>query len=438
MSSPARSRAASSLTSRLRALGAGATLLHVGAHPDDEQSALIARVSLGDGAHAAYWSATRGEGGQNAVGAERGEALGIIRTWESLAARRFDGGEVLYGPFYDFGYSKRGAETLARWGRDRLVDEIVRAIRVVRPQVVVSRWSGGPGDGHGHHQAIGLVIEEAFDAAGEPARGPSLPSWSPVRLYRSLAGDWQAGEEDAAGGDASADGDVWIDAGEIEPESGRTFEELAREGCNRHRSQGFALLPRPGSARYGYRLLRGPADGGEGFFAGIDTSLAALCDRAGEPSPAIADALNRAQKAAQRAYESFHPHRPRAVIAALAEGLAALGEAESAARRDGALIREIRRRRAAFAAVVADCSGIRVEASAAAPRATPGSTLPVIVRVWGAAGARVRLEAPAGFAVAEGPSTGAEEPETGGPRRFEVRIPVDAAFSVPYWLRESR
>ena len=129
---------------QLRSLPVAGTVLHVGAHPDDEDSGLIAFLSRGLGLRTVYWSATRGEGGQNQLGSERGEALGIIRTWESLEARSLDGGEVLYGPFFDFGFSKTGQATLAKWGREDLTKEIVRAIRSIRPQVVVSRWSGVP------------------------------------------------------------------------------------------------------------------------------------------------------------------------------------------------------------------------------------------------------------------------------------------------------
>src|SRR5579871_5480652 len=93
-----------------------------------------------------------------------GDALGIYRTWESLAAREIDGGESLYGPFFDFGFSKNGAEAAAKWGRERLVKEIVRAIRLVQPQVLVARFTGETSDGHGHHQAIGSATLDAFDA----------------------------------------------------------------------------------------------------------------------------------------------------------------------------------------------------------------------------------------------------------------------------------
>src|ERR687895_589428 len=145
------------LAYRLRALPMGAAVVHVGAHPDDEEAGLMAYLSRGMGARTVYWSATRGEGGQNRTGSERAEALGILRTWESMDARSLDGGEVLYGPFYDFGFSRSGEDALERWERQSVVREVVRAIRMVQPQVLVSRWSGEPADGHGQSQAVGNV-----------------------------------------------------------------------------------------------------------------------------------------------------------------------------------------------------------------------------------------------------------------------------------------
>ena len=139
----------------LKRLGNVATVLHLGAHPDDEDSGLLVYVSRKLGGRAVYWSATRGEGGQNIVNSYRDEALGLFRTWESLSAREIDGGECLFGPFIDFGFSKDARDTFAKWNRENMLREVVRAIRLVQPQVVVSRWAGTPEDGHGHHQAVG-------------------------------------------------------------------------------------------------------------------------------------------------------------------------------------------------------------------------------------------------------------------------------------------
>src|SRR5687767_13567298 len=143
----------------LRSIG---TVLHVGAHPDDEDAGLIALMARKYGARVVYWSATRGESGQNRIGTYSGVALGIYRTWESLAARAIDGGESLFGPFYDFGYCTTAEEAATRWGRHELLREIVRAIRLVQPQILVGRFSGDQTDGHGQHQAVGAATLAAF------------------------------------------------------------------------------------------------------------------------------------------------------------------------------------------------------------------------------------------------------------------------------------
>src|SRR4051794_5874683 len=173
------------LVYRLRGLRMIGNVLHIGTHPDDEDAGLMSFISRKYGARIAYWSATRGEAGQNRLGPYAGEALGIYRTWESLAARALDGGESLFGPFIDFGYSKDGEEATAKWGRQELVREIVRAIRLVQPHIVVARYKGDATDGHGQHQAIGSATSEAFDAAADPARFAELrlPVWQPFKLY---------------------------------------------------------------------------------------------------------------------------------------------------------------------------------------------------------------------------------------------------------------
>ena len=157
----------------VRGLGTASVVLHLGAHPDDEEGGMIAFVSQRYAARVVYWSATRGEGGQNRRGPERGEALGLVRTWESLEARAIDGGEVRYGPFYDFGFSKSGRRHAAALGHDAVVREIVRAIRAVQPQVVVSSVVGHRAGRARPPPGVGLAAREAFDAAGDPDRYPA-------------------------------------------------------------------------------------------------------------------------------------------------------------------------------------------------------------------------------------------------------------------------
>src|SRR5882724_6898838 len=140
------------------------SVLHTAAHPDDENNALLAYLARGVFARTAYLSATRGDGGQNLLGPELFEALGVIRTEELLAARRFDHAQQFFTPVYEFGFSKSSAEAFEKWGHEQMLGDFVRVIRQFRPEIIISAFTGTPQDGHGHHQAAGIVTQEAFKA----------------------------------------------------------------------------------------------------------------------------------------------------------------------------------------------------------------------------------------------------------------------------------
>jgi LmbE family N-acetylglucosaminyl deacetylase len=155
------------------------------------------------------------------------EALGVIRTEELLAARRYDRALQFFTPNYEFGYSKTADETLEKWGRDALVGDFVRVIRQFRPEVVISRFSGTPSDGHGHHQAAGIATMEAFAAAADPDLYPEYgPPWQAKKLYQSGGG---------RGGTTGAD--VRVNVGEYGAALGRSYHEVAMEGRSLHRTQ---------------------------------------------------------------------------------------------------------------------------------------------------------------------------------------------------------
>jgi len=171
-------------------------LLVIAAHPDDEDTSLLTLVARGMGGEAAYLSLSRGEGGQNLIGPELGVGLGLIRSRELLAAREIDGGRQLFTRAYDFGFTRSVDETLARWPREVLLEDAVRAIRRFKPQVVVSVFPPTAQAGHGQHQAAGVIAPEAFRAAGDPEAFPNLAReglspWQPQALYRSAGFDAQ-------------------------------------------------------------------------------------------------------------------------------------------------------------------------------------------------------------------------------------------------------
>jgi len=249
-------------------LGHTKRVLMVGAHPDDEDTELLTILVRGEGAEAAYLSLTRGEGGQNLIGPELGQALGLIRTEELLAARRVDGARQFFTRAYDFGFSKNLDDTWAHWPRDSVLKDVVRIVRRFRPQIVVPVFSGTPQDGHGQHQASAWAAIEAFRVAGDPTRFPELEreeglaAWTPQKLYRSTRFDTAATT-------------LTLDGGVLDPAVGKTFHQIAMESRSRHRSQDMGRLQDIGPSTVRLRLIEDrTGKGAAGLFAGIDTSVA--------------------------------------------------------------------------------------------------------------------------------------------------------------------
>jgi LmbE family N-acetylglucosaminyl deacetylase len=283
------------LAHELRMLGHYQRVLMIGAHPDDEDTELLTVLARRMGAEAAYLSLNRGEGGQNLIGPELGEALGLLRSEELLAARRLDGARQFFTRAYDFGYSKSIEETWSHWPRDSILKDVVRIVRRFRPQIIVSIFSGTPRDGHGQHQAAGWSAAEAFDAAGDSARFPELGEegltpWSPLKLYLSTRFDTAATT-------------LTLEGGVLDPAVGRSYHQIAMAGRSLHRSQDMGMIQRIGPSRVRLRLLRDrTARGGEGFWDGIDTTLAGMA-AAGSPGPADRerwDSVSRVVAAARR------------------------------------------------------------------------------------------------------------------------------------------
>ncbi len=250
-------------------LGHYKRVLMIGAHPDDEDTELLTILVRGMGAEAAYLSLNRGEGGQNLIGPELGEALGLIRTEELLAARRLDGARQYFTRAYDFGYSKTIEETWQHWPRDTILKDVVRIVRRFRPQIIVSIFTGTPRDGHGQHQAAGWSAQEAFRVAGDSSRfrelfrEEGLLPWSPLKLYRSTRFD-------------SAATTLTLNGGVLDPAVGKSFHQIAMAGRSLHRSQDMGQLQRIGPSQVRLALVEDHTEGGDDLFAGVDTTLSAM------------------------------------------------------------------------------------------------------------------------------------------------------------------
>src|SRR5215467_4335755 len=207
-----------------------ASVMHTTAHPDDEHGGVLAQLSRGQGARVSLLTLTRGEAGDNAIGSELFDALGLIRTEELLRADQYYGvDEQYFTTAIDYGFSKRLDEALDKWGRENVLRDVVRVIRIERPLVVVSRFQGNERDGHGNHQAAGLITQEAFRVAGDPAAFPEqvrdgLRPWQPLKLYMG-------------GVRENEDWTVKIDTSEYSPWLGETYQAFAARGLSLQRSQ---------------------------------------------------------------------------------------------------------------------------------------------------------------------------------------------------------
>jgi LmbE family N-acetylglucosaminyl deacetylase len=213
-------------------------VLWIAAHPDDEDTQMITWLSRGGRAETAYLSLTRGDGGQNLIGNELGEQLGIIRTEELLAARRVDGAHQFFTRAYDFGFSKTAAETYAHWPKDSLLADVVTVVRAFRPHIIMTTFSGTPSDGHGQHQVSAQLAREVYQTAAMdtvrfPVRIYGKP-WTPLKFYRF------------ARFSPEGTSTIRVNVGEFNPALGKSYAEIAAESRSQHKSQGFGTLQRKG------------------------------------------------------------------------------------------------------------------------------------------------------------------------------------------------
>jgi len=457
---PAQTEGANGTLLKLRRLGTIASAMHTTAHPDDEHGGLLSMLSHGQGARVSLLTLNRGESGDNAIGPELFDGLGLIRTEELLVSNRYYGVDRQYfTTVVDYGFSKRLDEALDKWGRENVLRDVVRIIRADRPLVLISRFQGNQRDGHGNHQTAGLITQDAYRAAGDPKAFPEqiaegLRPWQPLKLY-------------IGGARAEEDWTIRVDTGTYDPLLGNSYQSFARLGLSFQRSQNSGRLnQQPGPSIGYYRRLAAEVEvpaKEQSFFDGIDTSVRGTYKALRKQAPAGADALLAAiETEAQNALRSFKPQEPAAAVPALVRGLRATREASRQLAGDADVEFILMVKEAQFTDAIRTAMGADFTAMArpagmeeptgpfaafSAPPAmgpvTPGQTFEVIAGLTNrspvkAALKELRLEADQGWSVKSDANLkadpGENEPVN---RKFTVTVPQDARLTRPYWTRGS-
>jgi LmbE family N-acetylglucosaminyl deacetylase len=400
----------SAILQELRAFRETGSVLYVAAHPDDENTQLIAYLSRGRNYRTAYLSLTRGDGGQNVLGPEFGEQLGVIRTQELLAARRIDGGRQFFTRAIDFGFSKDYQETLTIWNKKEVLSDIVRVIRTFHPDVIITRFSPQPGGTHGHHTASAVLAIEAFKLAGDtnafPEQLKTLQPWQPKRILMNGRGNE----------------DLKLDISGNDSVSGLSFNELAARSRAMHKTQGFDNFrgfggaPRPES----FQLLAGePAE--KDILEGVDTSWKRFSG--GEQIEKIADEI----------ISRFNSQNPAASVPDLLKLRSALVSVAS-----DPVVNEKRQQ---LDRILQACLGLETSTSIAQAEVVPGEPLKLQHTIT------LRSDVPARWIGTRHPSVKEEFSSTAATnllpnaplvRTETVTLPPATSLTQPYWLREER
>ena len=413
---PESTNAAETLLS-LQKLNVLGRVLYVAAHPDDENTVLIAHWANGALFDAAYLSVTRGDGGQNLIGPELRETLGVIRTNELMAARRIDHGTQFFTRAVDFGFSKNPEETLEFWDREKILSDVVWVIRRFQPDVIVTRFSPDDRVTHGHHSASAMLALDAFRAAADPARFPeqlaSVKVWQATRILWNTSSFFFTARNQTF----DPTGLAVVDAGGFSPLLGKSFPEIAAASRSMHKSQGFGVQANRGVRKEYFKLLDGePLTTGP--FDGIDTTWARV------PGGAAIGATITEVIAA------FRPADPAASVPALLPLRQALAQMPGSP--------WVIEKRAALDQVIAASLGLHIEAVSTRPSASPSQSLSLQVEAINPSNVEVKLRTLSFPASGETVPVDAMLAENQAFKKTVIpKLPDALPYSQPYWLRQT-
>jgi len=370
---PNSTKSASQIQMDLKKLTVLGSVLYIAAHPDDENTRLIAYLAKHEGYETAYLSLTRGDGGQNLIGSEQGELLGLIRTQELLAARSIDGGVQFFTRANDFGFSKNPNETLRIWDKNQVLADMVWVIRKWKPDVLITRFPTDGSGGHGHHTSSALLAEEVFKYASDPNMFPEqlqyVTTWQPKRLY------WNKWIRDSK---EDLSKYLKVDTGIFNPLLGQSYFDLAMESRTQHKSQGFGSGKIRGKQPEYLQYIMGDS-AKEHIMEGVNVTWSRI--KGGE----------RVGKLLDEAYKNFNPLNPKHILPTL---ISARKEITNllAKTNDPTEIYWLKTKHTELDQAIKDCVGIWFEITANDYTASAGDSINATLRVVNRSDANVKLK----------------------------------------------
>jgi LmbE family N-acetylglucosaminyl deacetylase len=438
----------------LRHLPTSGSILYVTAHPDDENNGVLVQLNRGRGLDTSLLTITRGDGGQNEIGPELFQALGVLRTEELAAIHRYDGATQYFTRAYEFGYSFSVEETFQKWGREETLRDVVRAVRMVRPDVILTLPLEAPGGGQ-HHQAAARLAVDALRAAADPARFPEqmaegLRPWQARKVYQGGVGGGTELDKDPRA--------VAVDTSGYDPLLGMSSHQFGMLARSNHKCQGAGQLRAlPGTGRAVYVLVdaepkvNGPEDD---VLAGVETSLSGVARFARgqeDKAPFLAEFLRGIEDQAKQAQEAYATHAADRMRTALRAGLASLAKTrtrlEGTALDDAAkyeIQARLRRKEADFERALTLAHRLTAESTVDDGDVVPGQSFTVRTRVWNQGTEPVALQdvavrVPAGWTAArQADPPGSLEPGKAADVSFKVTVAPNARYSQPYWHRNPK
>jgi LmbE family N-acetylglucosaminyl deacetylase len=408
-----KSYTSSEILLQLKKLNVLGSVLYIAAHPDDENTRLLAYLANEKLYRTGYLSLTRGDGGQNLIGDEQGVDLGLIRTQELLAARRVDGAEQFFSRAFDFGYSKSPEEAMKIWGHDKILSDVVWVIRKFKPDVIITRFPTTGEGGHGHHTASAILAGEAFDAAADSTKFPEQLKYVSVWQAKRLL--WNA--FNFGGNNTQREDQFKLDCGDYNPLLGKSYGEIAATSRSMHKSQGFGVPGQRGSILEYFKTIKGTAPLND-LFDGVNTDWNKV--------QTVTSLLpqNYFSSAIQKIISDFSTEQPEKSLSLLVKLYDDLERVDNAYWKS--------QKQAEIKKLIEQCSGLFMEATANSEYAVQGDTLKVTLTVNNRSGSNIHsadAQIDTTYVIFDQLQKNKNAVKT-----YNWFIEPDAKLSQPYWL----